>query len=101
MSECDLCGFPVGSDACNAKHFATRDLYEPPPAPVNPKRNDFIRGYYCAVSVFIRENGRNTVTDSLFRQGGKVKDILANADESDLATFRECGLLPETGVIPG
>ncbi len=90
MAECDLCGYPVGSNRCNANHGLTEELVK-----LKPKRNDFIRGYYCAVSVFIRENGRNTITDSLFRQGGKVKDILASADESDLATFRECGLLPE------
>ncbi len=98
MSECDLCGFPVGSDACNAKHFTPQELAAPPPKRKGPLsdagRKGFIRGYYCAVSVFIRENGRNTVTDSLFRQGGKPEDVERYADSSDVETFRECGLLP-------
>jgi hypothetical protein len=90
MAECNLCGYPVGSDACNAQH----GLREVRVAPKRPKRNDFIRGYCCAVSVLLRENGRNTLTDSLLRQCGSPADITASADESDLMEFRKAGMLP-------
>lgn len=38
MAECDLCGFPVGSDACNKKHNLTviEDRWIPPPTLPDP-----------------------------------------------------------------
>lgn len=112
MSECPLCGFPVGSNACNAAHF--RVCVEPgcnkAPMqggttcakhagrrlpPVDKKRKDFIRGYYCAVSVLLREQGVvGTSTRSLFNQGASIEAVLAYADEYDLALFRTYKLIP-------
>lgn len=165
MAECNLCGFPVGSDGCNAQHFTAEEIHEMQTAPVKrrlssaeraarqmavgilravdsglldsrsmaadgllswadmhfnvsdgsgikklrdeetkisgdhapvpvKKRSDFIRGYCCAVSVLLRENGRNTLTDSLLRQCGSPQDIIASADESDQMEFRKAGMLP-------
>lgn len=111
MAECDLCGYPVGSDRCNANHFTLGlcaasgcESKTMPESTVcakhagrslpRAKRSDFIRGYCCAVSVLLRENGRNTLTDSLLRQCGSPQDIIASADESDLMEFRKAGMLP-------
>ncbi len=57
-------------------------------------KSDFIRGYYCAVAALLKEEGRNTSSESLFRQGGSEKEMVENADEIDLETFRHYGLLP-------
>lgn len=47
-------------------------------------------GYFCAVSVLLREEGSaSEVVRSLFRQGGSVEGINA----ADLALFHEHGLL--------
>ncbi len=52
--------------------------------------NDWCRGYYCAVSVLLREEGVVTPSvRSLFDQGGGAD----NADPEDVALFREHGLL--------
>lgn len=53
------------------------------------------RGYFCAVSVLIRENGRDTNSDSLFSAGGGVERALACADAQDIEVFRQHGLLPK------
>jgi hypothetical protein len=92
MAECNLCGFPVGSDACNASH----GLKEVRVAPKKPKSTigEFIRGYYCAVAVLIKEHGCGTEAESLFRQGADRESVLKHADPSDIAVFREHGLLP-------
>lgn len=48
------------------------------------------KGYFCAVSVLLREEGSaSEVVRSLFRQGGSVEGI----DATDIALFREHGLL--------
>jgi hypothetical protein len=52
--------------------------------------NDWCRGYYCAVSVLLREEGVVTpAVGSLFDQGGGAE----NADPEDIALFRDHGLL--------
>lgn len=52
-------------------------------------RSDWCRGYYCAVSVLLREEGIVTAAvRSLFEQGG-----VEHADPDDIALFREHGLL--------
>ncbi|CAE6792675.1 hypothetical protein R70006_04920 [Paraburkholderia domus] len=52
--------------------------------------NDWCRGYYCAVSVLLREEGVVTpAVRSLFDQGGGAE----NADPDDIALFREHGLI--------
>ncbi len=54
-------------------------------------RNDWCKGYYCAVSVLLREEGIATAAvRSLFDQGGGAE----HADPEDIALFREHGLLP-------
>jgi hypothetical protein len=51
--------------------------------------SDWVRGYYCAVAVLLREEGGVTqLVRSLFRQGGNV----ALADKQDRELFREHGL---------
>lgn len=54
---------------------------------------EFERGYFCAVSVLLRETCAygviSTDVRSLFEQGGDPK----NADPEDLATFKRYGLL--------
>ena len=51
---------------------------------------DWCRGYYCAVSVLLREEGIVTsAVRSLFDQGGGAE----HADPEDVALFREHGLL--------
>ncbi len=57
------------------------------------KRKEFTRGYYCAVAVAIKESGLDTITKSLFNQGGSEEQILAAADAEDIELFREYGLL--------
>ena len=165
MAECNLCGFPVGSDACNAAHGLKEEVVKPKPrrlssaeraarqmavgilravdsglldsrsmaadgllswadmhfnvsdgsgvkklreeeakasgdhmpVPIAKKdesKRHFVRGFCCATSVLLRENGHNTLTLSLFRQAGTKAQIQANADEYDLEIFREHGLLP-------
>ena len=52
--------------------------------------NDWCRGYYCAVSVLLREEGIVApAVRSLFDQGGGAE----NADPDDIALFREYGLI--------
>jgi hypothetical protein len=52
--------------------------------------NEWCRGYYCAVSVLLREEGHVTAAvRSLFDQGGGAQ----NADPDDIAIFREHRLL--------
>jgi hypothetical protein len=52
--------------------------------------NDWCRGYYCAVSALLREEGVATpAVRSLFDQGGGAE----YADPEDVALFREHGLL--------
>lgn len=49
-------------------------------------------GYFCAVAMLLREEGRATAAVlSLFRQGGSIDGI----DASDLALFREHGLIDD------
>lgn len=62
------------------------------PTPLRAKvyvRDDFTRGYFCAVAVALREHGDTTVVRSMFSQGG---DPL-RADTNDIALFREHGLM--------
>lgn len=55
-----------------------------------PPRSDFTRGYFCAVSVLLRERGEaDTFVRSLFSQGGDP----AQADMLDIELFREHGLM--------
>ncbi|MEW6343028.1 MAG: hypothetical protein AB1704_20395 [Pseudomonadota bacterium] len=52
--------------------------------------NEWCKGYYCAVSVLLREEGIVTpAVRSLFDQGGGAD----SADPVDIALFREHGLL--------
>jgi len=52
---------------------------------------DFERGYFCAVSVLLREVGAaETCVQSLFAQGGDA----SKADVEDIELFREHGLMP-------
>ena len=55
------------------------------------KRNDFERGFFCAVATMIRMDGHvETQARELFGMGGEP----ANADPYDIQTFREHGLMP-------
>ena len=57
-------------------------------------RDDFGRGYFCAVAVYLKESCQDGVADtmaqSLFRQGGDWQ----RADAEDIETFRIHGLIP-------
>lgn len=57
------------------------------------KSQEFLRGYYCAVAVSLRESGLDTLTRSLFTQGGSTEDILAACDADDIELFKEYDLL--------
>lgn len=51
---------------------------------------DWVRGYFCAVAVLLKEEGQvNTTVRSLFDQCGHAE----LADPEDLALFREYGLV--------
>ena len=56
---------------------------------VVPPRQDWERGYFCAVAVALRENGDGTIVRSMFGQGGDP----TKADPEDKAVFREHGLM--------
>ena len=52
--------------------------------------DDWLRGYYCAVAIMLREAGAVTPEIlSLYRQGGDA----ARADPSDVMLFRNYGLM--------
>lgn len=54
-------------------------------------RKDFSRGYFCAVSVLLRERGEaDADVRSLFSQGGDSNQ----ADACDIELFRSYGLMP-------
>lgn len=59
---------------------------------------DFIRGYYCAVAVLLKEEGLNTHSESLFRQGGSKAAILLCADKQDIETMKQHGLFDDKPV---
>lgn len=53
-------------------------------------KNDFSRGYFCAVATLLRmEGAANTYVSDLFRCGGNPEQ----ADEEDKQLFREHGLM--------
>lgn len=62
--------------------------------PEAEKRDEWARGYFCAVALYLRENYQEgtsgTEADSLFRMGGDWR----KADPEDIETFRAHGLLP-------
>ena len=66
---------------------ATHWMYAPCPG---DGRDDFTRGYFCAVAVALREDGDTTIVRSLFQQGGDAN----MADDYDKELFVERGLLP-------
>ncbi len=54
------------------------------------KSDQWSRGYYCAVSILLREEGiATTQVRSLFGQGGDWR----KADPFDIALFKEYGLV--------
>ena len=56
------------------------------------KRDDFSRGYYCAVAALLSMHGQvTTEVRELYKSGGNPE----NADESDKETFRAVGLTPD------
>ncbi len=62
---------------------------------LRPKRAEWVRGYYCAVAVLLREQGHaSTEVRSLYEQGGKPQ----GADPEDAALFAEHGLTPNSLV---
>jgi hypothetical protein len=63
---------------------------------VRDARDDFARGYFCAVSVALREDGPVTTVRSLFSQGGDAN----KADPSDIDLFVEHGLMKSTPKEP-
>jgi hypothetical protein len=56
---------------------------------VRDARNDFERGYFCAVAVALREDGPVTTVRSMFSQGGDAN----KADPFDIDLFVEHGLM--------
>jgi len=59
------------------------------PSPKARAPSDWCRGYFCAVSVALREEGTRTpAIDSLFSQGGDWRQ----ADPEDIALFMQHGL---------
>lgn len=55
-------------------------------------KDDFARGYFCAVAVLLRETGcPDTHIRSLFSQGGDA----AKADAEDVELFTQHGLLTQ------
>jgi hypothetical protein len=61
---------------------------------MRPKRRDhWIRGFVCAVAKHW-EMTEEPNTDELLRLAGKVENILKHADEEDIETLRDAGLLP-------
>lgn len=59
-------------------------------------RKHFVRGYFCAVSVALREHGLTTAVRNMFAQGGDPND----ADPQDIELFREHGLMPPESWQP-
>lgn len=62
------------------------------PTPVKSKKDEWIKGYACAVAKLIEKNGINdTYSDELFREGiGTIqKAINAGVDENDLIEFEK------------
>lgn len=57
------------------------------------KRDDFTRGFVCAVAKLVEMHGRGTEPDELFRLAGKPEWIIQHADEYDIETLRDAGLL--------
>lgn len=69
-----------------------------PSAPGTPEApSQFERGYFCAVSVALHEDGDTTLVRSLFNQGG---DSL-KADPIDIERFVEHGLMPRAAQLDG
>jgi hypothetical protein len=68
-------------------------LYLAAPTPATDQR-DFERGYFCAVSTALYEDGDTALVRSLFRQGGDP----TKADPLDIERFIEHGLLAATPV---
>lgn len=62
-----------------------------------PKKDNWSRGYFCAVAVLLKLNYSEGVSgpdaDELFRSGGDWR----RADPEDIETFRRHGLLPNAG----
>lgn len=52
-------------------------------------KDNFTRGYFCAVAVALREQGDTSLVRSLFAQGGNS----SKADPQDIELFREHGLM--------
>jgi hypothetical protein len=52
-------------------------------------KDNFARGYFCAVAVLLREDGDGALARSLFSQGGDP----SKADPQDIELFREHGLM--------
>ncbi len=58
------------------------------------KRDEFIAGYYCAVSALAYLDGGASVrVTELFRAGAPKKQVLESADAADIKRFKEYGLL--------
>lgn len=60
------------------------------------KRDDWRRGFFCAVAIYVKENyneGGSAASEiaGWFRMGGDWRD----ADPEDIATFRAHGLIKE------
>lgn len=54
-----------------------------------PRKDNFARGFFCAVAVLLRSHGMSTEARELFELGGDP----AKADPSDIETFIEHGLM--------
>lgn len=112
-ADCGHCGMLIDHLSANGrKDSAIRDYNRwagdekaklaglpPPPkmatkmqvsASLNRTRSEFERGYFCAVSVLLREHGQaSSDVRSLFAQGGDPTE----ADPFDVELFREHGLM--------
>ena len=62
--------------------------------PASKHRDEWVRGYFCAVAILLRETcaegAANTEAVSLFKNGGPWHD----ADAEDIEPFQRHGLIP-------
>jgi len=83
----------------DARHAAAElALTATPSAPGTPEApSQFERGYFCAVSALLNEDGDSTYARSIFRQGGDP----SKADPLDIERFIEHGLMPRAAQLDG
>lgn len=53
--------------------------------------NEWIKGYACAIAVFIKAHGHSSELDDVFKAGLTIERCIeADVDEHDLEILKEC-----------